>query len=74
MHAFLKTGTLGSSLKDKPEAGVSKEAKDKKKHVPWVEKQYDVFIYPIKLNYIGCKGTLMLHLEKVRNRGFSLGL
>ncbi|XP_045200092.1 replication factor C subunit 4-like [Mercenaria mercenaria] len=38
MHAFLKTGTLGTASKDKSEPGVSKENKEKRKHVPWVEK------------------------------------
>ncbi|KAH3810557.1 replication factor C subunit 4-like [Dreissena polymorpha] len=40
MQAFLKTGTLGSSTKEKTDAlqGSSKESKQKKKHIPWVEK------------------------------------
>lgn len=38
MHAFLKTGTLGSGKEKPSTAGPSKEDKDKKKHVPWVEK------------------------------------
>lgn len=40
MHAFLKTGTLASVTKDQIKSGSSgsKESKDKRKHVPWVEK------------------------------------
>lgn len=40
MHAFLKTGTLGQSSKEKTDvqASTSKDAKSRKKHTPWVEK------------------------------------
>jgi len=40
MHAFLKTGTLGPSTKEKTDvkAGSSKDSKGKRKHTPWVEK------------------------------------
>ena len=38
MHAFLKTGTLGPAKEKPSTSGPAKEDKDKKKHVPWVEK------------------------------------
>jgi len=38
MHAFLKTGTLGTKEKTDQSAGSSKESRKKTKHVPWVEK------------------------------------
>lgn len=39
MQAFLKGGTAGlSTSKEKSAASTSKESKQSKKHIPWVEK------------------------------------